>query len=326
LKNYRRVDSQQINCVMAMIETNILIIEDSTTLRGEIIQTLKDHSLATYYHEAGDGLEGLKILLEIKIDLVLCDVEMPRLDGFRFLSMVRGREDLRDIPILLLTGKDDRDSKVWGLEQGASDYITKPFDESELIARVKIHLKIKRLQDHLRQANEFLLEISHTDHLTGLYNRRYLMEVLEKEFLRTKRTGAALSFLILDLDHFKDINDKYGHQEGDTVLERAADVFRDQLRSYDTPVRFGGDEFVAVLPEASLPDAMTVAERIRKALVDMTFSGRLEKLRITASLGFAVYPGEGVNSMEDLIREADNALYRAKARGRSCVNGPLDPA
>lgn len=305
-----------------MMETNILVIEDSITIRKEIIETLQTHSIATCYHEAGDGLEGLKILLGSKIDLVVCDVEMPRLDGFRFLAMVRAREELRDIPILLLTGKGDMDSKVRGLEQGASDYITKPFDASELVARVKIHLKIKRLQDELLRANELLLEISHTDHLTGLYNRRYLMDILEREYPRTKRTGSSLSFLILDIDHFKDINDKFGHQEGDTVLAHAAAVFREQLRGYDTPVRFGGDEFVAVLPEASLSDAMVVAERVRKALAQIAFSGKLEKVRISASLGVAVYPSAEVATVEDLIRAADNALYRAKARGRNCAEGP----
>lgn len=305
-----------------MMETNILVIEDSITIRKEIIETLQTHSIATCYHEAGDGLEGLKILLGTKIDLVVCDVEMPRLDGFRFLAMVRAREELRDIPILLLTGKGDMDSKVRGLEQGASDYITKPFDASELVARVKIHLKIKRLQDELLRANELLLEISHTDHLTGLYNRRYLMDILEREYPRTKRTGSSLSFLILDIDHFKDINDKFGHQEGDTVLANAAAVFREQLRGYDTPVRFGGDEFVAVLPEASLSDAMVVAERVRKALAQIAFSGKLEKVRISASLGVAVYPSAEVATVEDLIRAADNALYRAKARGRNCAEGP----
>lgn len=305
------------------METNILVIEDSTALRKDLIQTLQDHSLATYYHEAGDGLEGLKMLVSIKIDLVLCDVEMPRLDGFRFLSMVRAREELRDIPVILLTGKDDINSKVWGLERGASDYITKPFDASELVARAKIHLKMKHLQDELRRANELLLEISHTDHLSGLYNRRYLMDILEREFTRTRRTGGSLSFLILDIDFFKEINDTYGHQEGDAVLARAATVFREQLRGYDTPVRFGGDEFVAVLPAASRHDAMIVAERIRNALQEIMFDGKLETVRLSASLGVAVYPSEGVASVADLIREADSALYRAKSKGRNCAEGPL---
>ncbi|MRR33977.1 diguanylate cyclase [bacterium] len=304
------------------METNILIIEDSETLRREIVRTLRAHSLSTFYHEAGDGLEGLKILLGIKIDLVLCDVEMPKLDGFRFLSMVRAREDLRDIPIILLTGKDDSGSKIRGLEQGASDYITKPFDDGELVARVKVHLKIKRLQDELRRANELLLEVSHTDHLTGLYNRRYLMSVLEREFSRARRSGSFLSLLIIDIDHFKGINDRYGHQGGDLVLAEAASVFQRELRGYDTAVRFGGDEFVAVIPDASLPDAVTVAERMRRAIEESRFPGKMAPVRITFSIGIAVHPADGIETVEDFIREADNALYRAKEKGRNRIEGP----
>lgn len=305
------------------METNILVIEDSETVRLEILGILKANSVATYYHEAGDGIEGLKILLEIKITLVLCDVDMPRMDGFRFLSMVRAREELRDIPVILLTGKDDRESKIWGLEQGASDYITKPFDPAEMVARVKVHLKIKQLQDELQKANELLLEVSHTDHLTGRYNRRYLMEVLDREFSRARRSGGSLSLMIIDIDHFKWINDTYGHQEGDLVLAEAASVFRDELRGYDTAVRYGGDEFVAVLPDTTLPDAMAVAERMRQAVMKSRFPGKLSDVRLSFSIGIAVHPGEGIETVTDLIREADNALYRAKEKGRNRIEGPL---
>lgn len=305
------------------METNILIIEDSETVRREIVEILKANSLATYYHEAGDGIEGLKTLLEIKIDLVLCDVDMPRMDGFRFLSMVRARENLRDIPVILLTGKDDRESKIWGLEQGASDYITKPFDAGEMVARVKVHLKLKQLQDELRRAYERLLEVSHTDHLTGLYNRRYLMEVLESEFSRARRSGGSLSLLIIDIDHFKWINDTYGHQEGDLVLAEAASVFRDQLRGYDTAVRYGGDEFVAVLPDTTLSDAMAVAERMRKAIMKSRFPGKLSHVRLSFSIGIAVHPAQGIETVTDFIRMADNALYRAKEKGRNRIEGPF---
>jgi len=305
------------------METNILIIDDQEPVRREIIQTLKARSLATYYHEAGDGLEGLKILLEIKIDLVLCDVDMPRLDGFRFLSMTRARDELRDIPIILLTGKEDQQSKIRGFEEGAGDYITKPFDAGELVARVRVHLKIKKLQDELRRANELLLEISYTDHLTGLFNRRYLMEVLEREFSRARRTETPLSLLLLDIDNFKQINDRYGHQEGDAVLSRTATIFQNELRGYDTAVRFGGDEYVAVLPNTSQQDAMAVAERIRKSVEESRFPGKLQELPISVSLGVSAYPGEGIDCIEDLVREADGALYRAKAGGRNRAEGPL---
>jgi diguanylate cyclase (GGDEF)-like protein len=305
------------------METNILIIDDSETIRREIVQILKAHSLSTFCHEAGDGLEGLKLLLGIKIDLVLCDVEMPRMDGFRFLSMVRARNELRDIPVILLTGKDDRGSKISGLEQGANDYITKPFDDGELVARVKVHLKIKRLQDQLRKANELLTEVSHTDHLTGLYNRRYLMDVLEREFSRARRNGGFLSLLIIDIDRFKDINDRYGHQGGDLVLAEAASVFRDQLRSYDIAVRFGGDEFVAVLPGTAPSEAMSVAERVRKAIEESRFPGDMTQIRLTFSIGVAVHPADGIETVADFIREADCSLYRAKGQGRNRIEGPF---
>jgi diguanylate cyclase (GGDEF)-like protein len=307
------------------MEINILVIDDQEAVRRDIIQTLKAHSIATYYHEAADGLEGLKILLEIKIDLVLCDVDMPRLDGFRFLSMVRARDELRGIPIILLTAMEDQQSKIRGFEEGAGDYITKPFDAGELVARVRVHLKIKKLQDELRRANELLLEISYTDHLTGLFNRRYLMEVLEREFSRARRSETSLSLLLLDIDFFKEINDKCGHQEGDLVLSRTATIFQNELRGYDTAVRFGGDEYVAVLPNTSLHDALAVAERIRRSVEESRFPGKLQGMKITVSLGVSVYPGEGVDCIEDLVREADGALYRAKSAGRNRAEGPAPP-
>lgn len=308
------------------METNILVIEDSEPVRREIIQILRNYSLASYYHEAGDGIEALTILREIKMDLIICDVVMPRLDGFRFLSMARSRDELRNIPIIFLTFRDDRDSKLQGLEQGASDYITKPFDPAEMVARVRIHLQIRQLQEELRLANERLMLVSHTDHLTGLYNRRYLMDVLERELSRVQRSGSHLSLLILDIDHFKDINDHYGHQGGDMVLAEAASVFRNELRVYDTAARYGGDEFVAVIPGASQSEAEAVAERIRDSVEKSRFSEKMENVRLTVSIGIAVYPGPGIETMEDFIREADGALYRAKAGGRNRVEGPPSPA
>lgn len=305
------------------METNILVIEDSEPARKEIIQILRDYSLATYYHEAGDGIEAMRILLELKMDLVICDVVMPRLDGFRFLAMARAREELRKIPIIFLTSRDDRDSKLQGLERGASDYITKPFDPAEMIARVKIHLQIRQLQEELRLANEKLMLVSHTDHLTGLYNRRYLMDVIERELSRVQRGGGFLSLLILDIDHFKEINDHYGHQGGDMVLAEAASVFRKELRVYDTAARYGGDEFIAVIPGASLNEAMAVAERIRISVEKSRFSERMEAVQLTVSIGVAAYSCARIETMEDFIREADGALYRAKAGGRNRVEGPF---
>ncbi len=307
------------------MHSSVLVVEDSDTVRREIVQILKGKSIFKTFYEADDGLQGFKVLLGRKIDLILCDVDMPMMDGFKFISLVQSREDLRDIPIILLTGKEDRDSKIRGLEHGASDYITKPFDAGELVARVKVHLKIKTLQDQLKQANELLLAISHTDHLTGLCNRRYLEETLEREFRRTQRKGNSLAVMILDIDHFKMVNDTYGHQQGDSVLCKVAAIFQRALREYDTAARFGGEEFIAVIPETSLSEAKNIAERIRGAIEGALFNVGVENIRITASFGISSFPAEGIRSADDLIREADKALYSAKVNGRNRV-GVMPPA
>ena len=271
------------------------------------------------YFEATNGIEGFKTLLSEKIDIVLCDVEMPGMDGFKFLSLVNSREDLRDIPVLLLTSHEEISTKIRGLNQGASDYVTKPFSPEELLARVNIHLKIKTLQDNLKESNQQLLQLSLTDPLTELNNRRHLMEILSTEFERSRRTTDPCALLMVDLDHFKRVNDNYGHQQGDVVLRATAQEIKRQLRQYDSAARFGGEEFALLLPETSPKDALMVAERLRQSLCDMQFSGSISELTITASFGIATIPHEQIDSIEDLIRIADDALYLAKSNGRNRV-------
>ncbi|MSM39878.1 MAG: diguanylate cyclase [Geobacter sp.] len=300
--------------------TSILIIDDSDKIREQIVQTLQAVSLVDQYFQARDGIEGFKYLIERpQIDLVLCDLEMPRMDGFKFLAMVRSREELRSIPIIMLTAREARELKIKGLEQGASDYVTKPFDPGELVARVRVQLKIKLLQDELKHSNELLKELSNTDPLTQLFNRRYMMEVLEKEIQRTFRKGSPISLIIMDIDHFKKVNDVHGHQQGDTVLVNVAGLVKRHLRSYDVAARYGGEEFVGILPETPLDEAMVVAERVRVAVQQLTFAHKLQTLKITISMGVATYPGPGVDSIDDIIRVADEALYRAKSEGRNRV-------
>ncbi|HEY6837608.1 MAG TPA: diguanylate cyclase, partial [Geobacteraceae bacterium] len=277
----------------------------------------RDFGLFSSLHEAGDGLQGFKALLANPVDLIICDLEMPTMDGFKFLALVQTREELRDIPVIMLTGRGDRELKIKGLEQGASDYVTKPFDTGELVARVKVQLKIKSLQDELKQSNQLLREMSITDHLTRLYNRRHLMEVLDREAQRARRKMSPLAIIIMDIDHFKMVNDVYGHQNGDEVLTAVAGLIRNELRDYDIPARYGGEEFIVVLPETSLQEAFAVAERIRGDMAALTFGEALKELRITASFGVSALPAKNVNSVESLIREADKALYRAKQGGRN---------
>lgn len=303
---------------MAM-SNSVLIIDDSDAVREKIIKTLESFHLFVRYYEAEDGLEGFKKLLSAPVDIILCDLEMPRIDGFKFLSMMKSRPDLQNTPVIMLTGMGDRELKIKGLEQGASDYITKPFDPEELVARVKVHLKIKNLQDDLKRTNELLLELSNTDHLTGLFNRRFLMDALEKEIQRSTRKGGNLSMIILDIDNFKQVNDTYGHLQGDVVLKSVAVQLQKELRNYDIAARYGGEEFVAVLPDATLKEALFVADRVRMSIQSTKFEGALSELALTVSLGVALFSSEDSNSVDSFIKRADDALYRAKANGKNRV-------
>jgi diguanylate cyclase (GGDEF)-like protein len=298
---------------------SILIIDDNRTIRQQLRETLTGTDLFETYHEAGDGIEGFKSLLSEKIDIVLCDLEMPGMDGYKFLRMVASREELMDIPVIMLTSHEDQESKIRGLEAGASDYVTKPFFPAELLARVKVQLKIKSLQDRLKQSNQQLKELSQTDALTGLANRRHLMDILATEFERSRRNDVHFSLLMIDLDHFKKVNDTYGHQEGDVVLRSLAELMLCHLRQYDTAARFGGEEFSLILPETDPVEAAGVAERMRKSIAKMAFTGEIEKLQITASIGVATSPNPKINHAEDLLRAADDALYEAKGNGRNRV-------
>lgn len=298
---------------------SILVIDDTKTVRQQILETLQETELFTTYHEAGDGIEGFKLLLSEPIDIILCDLEMPGMDGYKFLRMVASREELMDIPVIMLTSHEDQESKIRGLEAGASDYVTKPFFPAELLARVKVQLKIKSLQDSLKESNQQLKELSQTDALTSLANRRCLMEILAVEYERSQRNITPFSLLMIDLDHFKKINDTYGHQEGDVVLRSLSELMLSHLRQYDTAARFGGEEFSLVLPETDPVEAAGVAERMRKAIAGMSFTGAIAKLKITASIGVATVPKPQIQSVDEMLRAADDALYEAKSNGRNRV-------
>jgi diguanylate cyclase (GGDEF)-like protein len=297
----------------------ILIIDDTQAMRSQIVNILKKSGMTVGVVEADNVIDGYKLLLARPVDVVLCDLEMPKMDGLKFLDLQRAREDRRDVPVIILTGREEPEQKIRALERGASDYITKPFDAGELIARVKVQLKVKLLQDDLKERNQRLEGLLDTDHLTQLANRRHLMRTLNQEFQRSQRSAHAVSLIMIDIDHFKAINDTYGHQQGDLVLKIVAETFRDQVREYDLASRFGGEEFALVLPDTGPAKALQVAERIREAIQALRFSGSLEPLRMTISLGVATFPNKAIRDIEDLIRVADDALYSAKHQGRNRV-------
>jgi two-component system, cell cycle response regulator len=301
------------------MDTTVLIIDDSETVRDHVRHILEKHGVFTEYLSVADAIEGFKLLLSRPVQLVLCDLEMPGFDGYKFLSLKESRPELHELPVIILTGTEDVRSKVKGLEAGASDYLTKPFYEEELVARVRVHLKVKALQDELREKNQRLEELSRTDALTKVANRRHLMEVLEHELSRAQRYAATFAYVMADIDLFKALNDKYGHLVGDEALAAVAAVLRRTLRMHDTVGRFGGEEFGLVLPHTDLQGAVAVAERCRVGIEQLAIPSEAGQVSMTTSFGVAAFPHPEANSVAVLIRLADDALYEAKRTGRNRV-------
>jgi len=298
---------------------SVLIIDNDGAIRDEVKRILNTAGLFDEYFEASDGVEAFKILLNKYVDIILCDIDMPGIDGIKFLSMKRARPEFNDIPVIMLTSMMDVKLKVQSLELGASDYVTKPFDPTELLARVKVHRTIKRLQDELRADKRKLEELSNTDGLTKLFNRRYFMELFDLEFQRSKRYGTNLSFIMMDIDKFKDFNDTYGHLLGDKILVEVSRVLKENLRVNDQIGRYGGEEFALMMPETDLEGAAIVAERHQRRINDFVLHEQGEELSITMSLGVATSPDKRVETLDDLIKLADDALLEAKREGRNQI-------
>lgn len=298
-------------------KVRILVMDDSRSVREEIRQVFVSAGVDAVFFEAENGLDGFKILLEQPMDLVLCDLVMPQMDGFKFLQMRASRPELLEVPVLMLTAVGDVDQKIKVLSVGASDYVTKPFHPGELTARALVHLKIKHLQDELRQKNALLTELSTTDSLTKVNNRRHFLELARKEMERSERLGLMLSLVMFDVDHFKEINDQHGHQAGDEVLQAICRKVNETLREYDIFGRYGGDEFTILLPQTDLSHAHRVGERLEAGVQTLKLAS-LKGTKLTISVGVASRSPSN-RDLEALLRKADQALYEAKKRGRACV-------
>lgn len=298
----------------------ILVIEDSDGQRAEICAALDTSGLFDRVVEAHNGIEGLKLLLSVHPDLVLCDLEMPGLDGEKLLRMSRGAgRSGEDVPFLVLTAVRDPARRARLLQDGASDTITKPFHTADLIARLALHLKLLCAQRELTEKNLELERLSRTDPLTGLANRRELNRVLDVEFKRSRRYGLSFAVAIADIDFFKSVNDEHGHPVGDLVLKRVADSMREIVRETDCGGRFGGEEFLAILGTNDDEGARVFAERWRRAVegIKVELDGG-ETVTVTISIGIASWDPKYL-STQPMIEMADAALYRAKESGRNRV-------
>ncbi len=259
---------------------------------------------------ADGGKAGLAMASREKPDLILLDLDMPDMSGFDVCRALKADRKLCMVPVIFLSGSGGPEDKVEGLNLGAVDYVTKPFDVFELRARVNAALRTKHLQD-------MLIEHAQIDPLTGLANRRVLMDRLAQEWARIQRHEGTLSFIMGDVDHFKQINDTYGHTIGDRVLQAVAGAIAGECRETDLPSRFGGDEFAIVVPNETASGAVILAERFRQAVEEITLSVGSETVSTTASFG--VSDAEDADSLEAIIRQSDEALYQAKNAGRNRV-------
>jgi diguanylate cyclase (GGDEF)-like protein len=296
-----------------------LIIDDSPTARDRLRDVLQASGRFDRIFEACDGIAGLRMLLSQPPDAVICDLEMPGLDGEKLLAAQRGRSGGDELPFLFLTAQKDPDRMVRLLRNGACDIVRKPFHPDELLARLELHMRLRRLQAELRDKNAMLAEISITDLVTGLRTRRYVSEFLSVELLRAARYKTSLAVLLLDLDYFKSVNDTYGHKAGDLVLQQVGERLRESLRGTDLAGRFGGEEFLVVLPQTDLAGACVLGERIRQSIAEAPFdvaSGA--PIGVTVSVGASALC-ESLQTAEQLIEAADVALYEAKDAGRDRV-------
>ncbi|MCF7957344.1 MAG: diguanylate cyclase [Phycisphaerae bacterium] len=261
---------------------------------------------------ASNACEGIEMALNEKPDLILLDIMMPEIDGFEVCKRLKADLRTADIPIIFVSAKDQTADKIKGLELGAIDYVTKPFDPAELKTRINVVVRMTELQERLlAQAN--------TDELTGLPNRRHYFEVMEREVMQAKLNSTPLSVIILDIDFFKNINDTYGHLGGDIVLKQLAGILKDNLYSMDLAARYGGEEFIILMPKTGIDNALVAAEKVRKKIEECTWKISVEPINITASFGVAMLNTSHPEDSYELVKRADLALYDAKRKGRNRV-------
>lgn len=294
----------------------IVVADDSKVYRRLVESVLAEHGYTIYF--ASDGREAVNAMADHQPSLVITDWEMPDTTGIELCSKVRHNQGAYTY-IILLTSNTEKSQIVEGLAAGADDYLTKPFHPGELLARVAVGRRVTELHRQLQAKNALLEALALTDSLTGLPNRRAIEDWTKRELSGAARYGFAFWLVMADLDHFKSINDKYGHEAGDIVIKRFAELLRENTRASNLCGRLGGEEFVLALAHVDRTGVQTAVERIRRGFEaeKLTFSGTM--MRATASFGVAGFQGSGTPDLDQVLRDADAALYTAKHKGRNRI-------
>ncbi len=298
-------------------QAQILLVDSRAASQERIIKTLKPIAVVS---AMSDPQAAVFEAAENSFDLVIVNGNLEDYDPLRLCSQLRSLERTRFIPLLLITEHGDEPTVIRALDLGINDYIMRPLDPNELVARCLTQIRRKRFNDRLRNSVKQTIELAVTDGLTGLHNRRYLDNHLKMLFARAKARGRPLSVCMTDIDRFKQVNDGYGHDAGDEVLKEFASRIRSTVRGADLACRYGGEEFVVVMPDTPPDIAAMIAERLRGIIESRSFALKSAEgsLDVTASMGIASL-GQGIETPEQLLKQADRALYQAKAGGRNRV-------
>jgi two-component system, cell cycle response regulator len=288
----------------------VLVIEDHPDQRDLLAIVLQREGYRVV--TAANGIEALEKLQTDNVQIALSDIMMPKMDGFELIKQVRSNPSLKSIYLILITARIQEGDRVRGLDLGADDYITKPFSFSELLARIRVGSRVVQYQQHLEYQTQ-------VDSLTGLFNRRAFENKMNEEFERSKRYHNPLSVLILDIDNFKMINDTYGHHGGDAALVKISETLRERTRQSDFPSRYGGEEFVLVLPETDQENAVQVANKVHEAIRSHSYGTTARPFLLTVSIGVSSTSARFYSDWRELIADADQALYSAKNSGKDKV-------
>jgi len=288
----------------------VLVIEDHPDQRDLLAIVLQREGYRVI--TAANGVEALEKLESEPVQIALSDIMMPKMDGFELIKRIRANASLKSIYLILITARIQEGDRVRGLDLGADDYITKPFSFSELLARVRVGSRVVQYQQYLEYQTQ-------VDSLTGLFNRRAFEKKIQDEFDRSLRYHNPFSLLILDVDNFKTINDTYGHHSGDAVLVKISETLRDKTRKSDFPSRYGGEEFVMILPETDLDSAVQVAGKVHEAIRTHTFGTNTHPFKLTVSIGVSSTSSQFYSDWRQMLKDADQALYVAKNSGKDRI-------
>ena len=295
----------------------VAIVDDDPAIRRLVRLLLKRSGYDTV--EFATGAEARGQLEKTAWDLAILDRRLPDMDGLVLCQELKINPEFKSRYVIMLTGEDETEDKIQGLDLGADDYITKPFQYPELLARIRAAKRIVDLQKELMETNRTLERLSITDGLTSLYNHRHFQDELARAFEESARYVRPLSLAMADIDFFKKVNDSYGHAVGDEVLKAVARVFKESSRSTDLVARYGGEEFAVMMPETDLDSARAFAEKLRALVEGTPVQTQSGPLRVTVSIGVATVPHPNIHAAKEQIVAADNALYRAKHAGRNQV-------